>query len=166
MHVDHVGWNTQLLDGRWVPTFPNAKYLLPKADEPYYRENAQAMYQESILPVVEAGQAEFVEGAHALGDYVTLMPTPGHTEGHVSVLIKDGAAEAVVTGDAIHCIAQCWRPHWHFVFDEDGEQAAASRRKLLEDASETGRKVLGTHFSLPSVGRVKAEGDAFRWEED
>ncbi|WP_338550176.1 MBL fold metallo-hydrolase [Roseovarius phycicola] len=166
LHVDHVGWNTQLVDGRWVPTFPNAKYLLPKADEPYYRENAQAMYQESILPVVEAGQAEFVEGAHALGDHVTLMPTPGHTAGHVSVLIKDGSKEAIITGDAIHSAAQCWHPEWHFKFDQDAEQAVASRRALLEAACEADRRVLGTHFQLPSIGRVRAKGDVFAWDDD
>ncbi len=166
LHVDHVGWNTRLLDGRWVPTFANARYLLPKADEAYYRENAQSMYAESILPVIEAGQAEFVEGAHAIGDYVTLMPTPGHTEGHVSVMVRDGAAEALITGDAIHSAAQCWHPEWHFKFDQDPERAVASRRSLLEAASETDRRVLGTHFRLPSLGRVRPKGDAFVWEEE
>lgn len=165
LHVDHIGWNTQKVDGRWVPTFPNAKYLLPRADEAYYAEHARGMYNESLLPVIEAGQAEFVEGGHSLGDYVELIPTPGHTEGHVSVLVRHGATEAVITGDAIHSTAQCWYPDWHFVYDQTPEEAVVSRRALLEGAADGNQKVLGTHFKLPSVGRVRAKGDAFEWVE-
>lgn len=166
LHVDHVGWNTQLINGRWVPTFAKAKYLLPKEDEAHYRDIGNAMYTESVLPVIEAGQAEFVSGTQPLGDYVTLMPTPGHTPGHVSVLVKDGASEAVITGDAIHTTAQCWYPEWHFKFDTDPEQAVQSRRALLEAATEANRRVLGTHFRPPSLGRVRAKGDAFEWNEE
>ncbi len=164
LHVDHVGWNTKLEDGRWVPTFPNARYVLPEADDEHYRGGSSDTYSESVLPVIEAGQAELVSGPHELGDYVKLIPTPGHTPGHVSVLIKSGEAEAVITGDAIHTTAQCWHPEWHFKFDTNGERAAESRRKLLEMVSDTKRKVIGSHFALPSLGFVKSSGDAFRWE--
>ncbi len=166
LHTDHVGWNTRLKDGRWVPTFTNARYLFPDADETHYRELQGDSYTESVLPVIAAGQAEMVSAGHMLGDHVTLIPTPGHTPGHVSILVKSGNAEAVITGDALHSTAQCWRPDWHFKFDVDAEQAAKSRRELLENASETNRRVLGNHFTLPSIGRVRAEGDAFRWEDD
>ena len=166
LHMDHVGWNTRLLDGRWVPTFPRARYLLPRADEAYYAEHAKGMYSESILPVIEAGQAEFVEGGHALSHEIVLLPTTGHTEGHVSVWIRSGGAEAVITGDAIHTTAQCWHPEWHFTFDQSPEQAVRSRRELLSEAVERDARVLGTHFKLPSLGRVRAKGDAFEWVED
>ena len=166
LHTDHAGWNTQLVDGRWVPTFPNARYLMPAADNELYRELGGAPYVESVAPVVEAGQAEMVTPGHMLGDHITLIPTPGHTPGHASILIRHSGAEAVITGDALHSTVQCWRPEWEFIYDEDGKTAVASRKQLLGNAVEAGWKVLGSHFKLPSVGRVKAEGDAFRWEED
>lgn len=166
LHADHVGWNTRLEDGRWVPTFPNARYLMPAADEEFFRTSAGNAYTQSVLPVVEAGQTELVTAGHMLGGCITLIPTPGHTPGHVSVLVKSGTAEAVITGDALHTSAQCWRPDWHFKYDTDADLAAVSRRKLLEDASEANRKVLGSHFALPSIGRVKVHGDAFRWVDD
>ncbi|WP_170424941.1 MBL fold metallo-hydrolase [Ruegeria arenilitoris] len=165
LHADHVGWNTRLEEGRWVPTFPNARYLMPAADETYQREDNSDLYIESVLPVIEAGQAELVETGHKLGDHVTLIPTPGHTPGHVSVEITSRDRRALITGDAIHTTAQCWHPEWHFAFDSDAEMAVTSRRKLLESASETGCFVLGSHFALPSLGRVKANKDTFRWED-
>lgn len=165
LHVDHVGWNTKLEDGRWVPTFPNAKYLIPSADDEMQRAQGGAPYKESVLPVIEAGQAERVEAGHKLGDAVELIPTPGHTPGHVSVRVTSGGRQAVITGDALHSTAQCWHPEWHFVYDTNPEQAAGSRRTLLEDAVESDALVLGSHFALPSIGRVRAEKDAFRWEE-
>ena len=164
LHVDHIGWNTRLEDGRWVPTFPNAKYLLPEADNEALREGLADSYTESVLPVIAAGQAEMVSAGHQLGDHVTLVPTPGHTPGHVSVLVQCNGAEAVITGDAIHTAAQCWHPEWTFRFDMDPDRAIASRRALLEDASETQRTVLGIHFALPSIGQVEPNGDVFRWK--
>lgn len=166
LHTDHVGWNTRLVDGRWVPTFPNARYLIPAADEAHFRGEQTNPYKESVLPVIEAGQAELVTPGHMLGDNITLVPTPGHSPGHVSVLVQHGGAEAIITGDALHSAAQCWRPDWEFRFDADAKTAVASRRRLLGEAAEAGRKVLGAHFKLPSVGRVVAEGDAFRWDEE
>lgn len=165
LHTDHVGWNTQLVDGRWVPTFPNARYILPKGDEALHRDLANDMYAESISPVVEAGQAEIVEAGHMLGDHVRLIPTPGHTPGHFSIEINSAGRTALITGDALHSTAQCWHPEWHFKFDADPDHAVASRRALLERAAEAGCTVLGSHFTLPSIGKVTADKDAFRWEE-
>ncbi|MFK7763807.1 MAG: MBL fold metallo-hydrolase [Roseobacter sp.] len=164
LHIDHVGWNTRLEDGRWVPTFPNARYLMPAADEEVQRVRKSNLYAESVLPVIEAGQVELVEAGHMLGDHVTLVPTPGHTPGHVSVMVKSGEREALITGDALHSTVQCWHPEWHFKYDADAETAVRSRRALLEKAAETDCIVLGSHFALPSVGRVKAQKDVFRWE--
>lgn len=166
LHTDHIGWNTQLVDGRWVPTFPNARYLLPEADLPLVQDHAAEMVTESISPVIEAGQADMVGPDYKIGDDISLIPTSGHMPGHVSVQIESQGARAVITGDAIHITAQCRYPDWHFTFDADAPQAVASRRALLEMASETGQKVLGTHFALPSVGRVQAKGDHFKWEAD
>ncbi|MBF9043504.1 MBL fold metallo-hydrolase [Rhodobacterales bacterium HKCCE4037] len=166
LHTDHVGWNTRLVDGRWVPTFPKARYLMPAADLPFMEEIGPDQYRESLLPVIEAGQAEEVGSDFTIGDAISLIPTPGHTPGHVSVRIRSGGAEAVITGDAIHCTPQCAYPEWQFVYDADKEAAVRARRFLLETVSESGARVLGTHFQLPSTGRVRADGDAFRWEAD
>lgn len=168
LHVDHIGWNTQLVDGRWVPTFPNARYLMPGADIRMYEAlpEPHPSYSESILPVIAAGQAEEVTTDHTLGDLIDLIPTPGHTPGHVSVRIRSNGAEAVITGDAIHTTPQCRYPEWHFTYDADAELAVTSRRHLLETVSDSGARVLGTHFLLPSIGRVKAKGDAFEWVAD
>lgn len=165
LHMDHIGWNTQLEDGRWVPTFLNARYLMPSADEAMHRAHPNPGYTESVLPVIEAGQAELVEAGHKLGDYVTLIPTAGHTPGHVSVHVRSGNSEAIITGDAIHTTAQCWHPEWHFKYDADPETAVQSRRYLLERCAESRCLVLGSHFLLPSVGHVRVEKDAFRWEQ-
>ena len=165
LHVDHVGWNTRLEDGRWVPTFPKARYLLPMEDEAQQRAQDSVIFRESVLPVIEAGQAERVTAGHRLGDAVELVATPGHTAGHVSVRITSGGRQAVITGDAIHSTAQCAHPEWHFKYDADAEEAVRSRRSLLEEAAERDSVVLGSHFALPSIGRVRAEKDVFRWLE-
>lgn len=173
LHIDHIGWNTQLLDGRWVPTFPNARYLFPKADDALFSAKPTSAYRESVSPVIAAGQAELVDTApggagHEIGEHVTLIPTPGHTPGHVSVLIRGGAGAAdspvLITGDAIHATVQCRRPHWAFAFDHDPEAAKITRRQLLESAADQGHRVIGSHFTLPSLGSVRGEGDAFRWK--
>jgi glyoxylase-like metal-dependent hydrolase (beta-lactamase superfamily II) len=165
LHTDHVGWNTRLEDGRWVPTFPNARYLMPSDDKAMHEAHPGPSYTESVLPVIEAGQAELVEAGHKLGDHVTLIPTAGHTPGHVSVLVQSGGRDAIITGDALHSTAQCWHPDWHFLYDQDPEAAVRSRKKLLERCAESRCLVFGSHFLLPSMGYVKEEKDAFSWED-
>lgn len=164
LHTDHVGWNTRLEDGRWVPTFPNARYILPDADEAHHRAEGTEMYQESVSPVIAAGQAQMVSAPFALSDQVALIPTPGHTPGHVSVLIEDGGQRGLITGDALHSSAQCCNPHWHFKFDADPEEAVQSRKGLLATALEENRLVIGSHFTLPSLGHVVKDGDGFGWK--
>lgn len=166
LHVDHVGWNTRLVDGRWVPTFPRARYLFPASDVAAFEVNPSSSYTESVLPVIAAGQAEEVGSDHGIGDQIRLVPTPGHTPGHVSVRIRSGGAEALITGDALHVTPQVRFPDWHFCYDSDPAEAVASRRFLLETAAEGGARVLGTHFLLPSIGRVRAKRDGFAWEAD
>ena len=116
--------------------------------------------------MIEAGQAELVGTGHQIGDCITLVPTPGHTPGHVSIQIDSLGARAVITGDAIHTTAQCWHPEWIFKFDSDPEQAKTSRRALLESLADSDTRVLGSHFKLPSIGRISVAGDAFEWKDD
>jgi glyoxylase-like metal-dependent hydrolase (beta-lactamase superfamily II) len=165
LHVDHSGWNTRRQDGRWVPTFPRARYVLSRrecaAAEKFHRERGDPVYAENVLPVIEAGQAVLVDDDHALDDQVWLEPTPGHTAGHCAVHISGGSREALVTGDLIHSPIQCAYPHWNFRYDFDKPLAATTRRAFLERYSETATRVYTAHFPLPSAGLVRAAGDAF-----
>ena len=163
LHSDHVGWNTRLENGSWVPTFPNARYILPRADEEFHRNEATVLYQESVLPIIARDLAEMTEGAHELCDGVRLVPTPGHSPGHVSVEIDRQGQRALITGDALHSTAQCCHPEWHFKFDADPAKAATTRHNLLQRATDKNQLVLGNHFLLPSLGHVAEKGDSFSW---
>jgi glyoxylase-like metal-dependent hydrolase (beta-lactamase superfamily II) len=169
LHVDHCGWNTRLLDGRWVPTFPNAKYLFSRAEYDHWRGPAgkqgvnAGVYEDSVLPVVESGQAEIVDGEGAVGDGLVFHPTPGHTVGHVAVRLLSGADQAVFSGDIMHQPLQVFRPDWNSTFCGDPTHARASRRWLLEHAAETGSTVFTAHFANSSAGSVARRGDRFDW---
>ena len=167
LHVDHVGWNTRLQDGRWVPTFPNARYVFDRGEYAYWEgENAKAanpVFNDSVLPVVEAGRADLVAGADfGIGDHLRLMPTPGHTPGHVSVLLGRTGDVASVTGDIIHSPLQARYPDLSIGFDVDAKQSAHSRRAWLERMAETPTICCMTHFPSPSIGRIKRWGEGFR----
>lgn len=138
---------------------------MPAVDNAYFSADPDVVYTESVLPVIAAGQAEFVSSDHMLGDYVSLIPTPGHTPGHVSVRISDSGHEAVITGDAIHSPIQCYHPEWNFIYDHDGVQAARTRRSFLESTCDAGHVVLGSHFPLPSLGTLQELKAAFKWVE-
>ena len=169
MHGDHVGWNTQLVDGRWVPTFPNAKYVFSRKEYEGWRDyegtrfNLSA-FQDSVLPVVEAGQAELVDNDYALDDEVWLESSPGHTPDHVSIRLASGAHDAVLSGDLMHCPIQCLHPEWVAMPDYDPDIASATRRAFLERYCESSTLVCTAHFPLPSVGHVVRSGDAFGFE--
>ncbi|MFQ5567078.1 MAG: MBL fold metallo-hydrolase, partial [Paracoccaceae bacterium] len=163
LHADHSGWNTRLLNGRWVPTFPNAKYIFARTEVEYAERAGLPQYDENVLPVIRAGQAVLVDTDFALDDQVWLEPTPGHTPGHVAVHLEAGGAHAVMWGDLLHSPLQCLRPDWYFMIDTDRAQSVASRRRVLEDCCEHNHLVLSAHFPAPSVGRIATEGDAFRF---
>ena len=168
LHTDHVGWNTQLRDGRWVPTFPNAKYIFARTEwqafEAMHARHPQPQFLDSVLPIMEAGQAQLVEKDFALDDEVWLEPTPGHTPGHFSVRIASRGAKAVITGDCIHSPVQCVEPHWIMRADSDSQLAKSTRRKFLESVSDSDVTVCATHFPEPSIGRVTARDRAFWFE--
>ena len=168
LHWDHVGWNTRLRDGRWVPTFPNAKYIFARQEwesfVEFNRTTPQAHYADSLLPVVEAQQAQFVATDFALDDEVRLEPTPGHTPGHVCVQLASKGQRAVITGDCIHSPVQCVEPGWIMRADADGALASTTRRIFLERCCETGTLVCASHFPEPSIGRVIERDNAFWFE--
>ena len=167
LHVDHVGWNTKLENGRWVPTFPNARYLWHRVEYEHWAANDDGAYgpvvQESVLPVVEAGLVDLVEPTHAVTDEVRLEPTLGHTPGHVSVHITSRGEEAVITGDLMHHPAQCAHPEWRSSADFDGGLAERTRRDFLARYADRPVLVIGTHFATPTAGRIVRDGATYRF---
>ena len=163
LHTDHCGWNTRLIDGRWVPTFPNAKYILAKREVDHVQANPGPPFQQSVLPVIEAGQAVLVDTDYALDDEVWLEPTPGHTPGHVAVGLASNGDRAVMCGDLMHSPIQCNFPEWRFQTDADKPLAIDTRRRFLQANCDSGRLVMTAHFPAPSMGHVVAEADAFRF---
>ncbi len=166
LHVDHVGWNTRLEGGRWVPTFPNARHLWNRDEYEYWAKTDPAEFGdvigESVRPVYEAGLVDLVAEDHAVTDEVQLEPTPGHTPGHVSVHIRSRGEEAVITGDLIHHPSQIARPGWRSSADWDGAMGEATRRAFLERYADGPVLVIGTHFAAPTAGRLVRDGESYR----
>jgi glyoxylase-like metal-dependent hydrolase (beta-lactamase superfamily II) len=154
LHLDHCGWNTHLVDGRWIPTFPNARYILAKDEYAASETDNTAIFRENVLPVMEAGLAVLVETDYALDDEVWLTPSPGHTVGHVCVNIASQGRKAVMTGDMMHSPIQLANPGWSPNFDYDPLLSADIRRQFLDSHCETDTLVLTAHFPSPSVGHV------------
>jgi glyoxylase-like metal-dependent hydrolase (beta-lactamase superfamily II) len=167
LHVDHVGWNTMLVDGRWVPTFPNARYLFVRDEWEHWNASGPMIegdvVGDSVRPVVDAGLVDLVAPDHRLTDEVWLEPTPGHTPGHVSVRIRSAGVDAVITGDVMHHPVQCAEPGWHSNFDVDADAARRTRRAFLERYADQPILVIGTHFATPVGGHIVRHGDAWRF---
>jgi len=169
LHVDHVGWNTRLVNGKWVPTFPNARYLFGRREWEHWSSEA-ALHRDgdvmgdSVQPVIDAGLAELVDMDHALTPEVRLEPTPGHTPGHVSVRITSQGEEAVITGDLMHHPLQCAEPDLANNFDVDAAAARRTRRDFLSRYSNQPVLVLGTHFAPPTGGWVVDADNAWRFD--
>ena len=167
LHVDHVGWNTMLVDGEWVPTFPNARYLVAEKEWRYWDANEDEGYgpilDDSVRPIVEAGLMDFVDMEHRICDEVWLEPTPGHTPGHVSVHIASNGEEALITGDCIHHPCQMSRTDWCSSADFDQAQGKATRESLLGRYVDSGVLIIGTHFATPTAGHVKPRSEGGYW---
>jgi glyoxylase-like metal-dependent hydrolase (beta-lactamase superfamily II) len=168
LHPDHVGWNTRLENGQWVPTFPDARYVFGKAEFDHWTaQNAKAeipTYIDSVLPIVEANRAELVRDDFTIGDHMRILPTPGHTPGHAAFAFGKGKDAAIFTGDAMHSPLQTRFPDLSPKFDADPLAAAKSRRSLLERLCDTDTLCCTAHFPSPSAGRIKRRGDAFTCE--
>jgi glyoxylase-like metal-dependent hydrolase (beta-lactamase superfamily II) len=169
LHLDHVGWNTVLENGRWVPTFPKAKYLMTKLEWEHWSKfegnpDFKNAIDDSVRPVVDAGQAELVETSRNLTGEVWLEPTPGHTPGHASVRISSGGENAVITGDMMHNPIQIAHPDWICEFDNDPRLASETRQKFVERYCDQPVRVLGTHFAGPTGGHIVRRGGEFHFE--
>ncbi len=169
MHVDHVGWNTRLHDGRWVPTFPNARYLYNRKEWEYWKEtedeNQAEVVKDSLLPIMDAGLADVVEETATIGDELSLLPTPGHTPGHCSVRLESGGESAVITGDIFHHPSQIAQPEWGARVDWDLAMGIRTRRAFLETYADSPTLILGTHFPPPTALRIVGRGGGFRVED-
>ena len=165
LHVDHVGWNTKLENGRWVPTFPNARYVFDKTEFDYWTEtNAKTPvppFGDSVLPVVEANKAEIVHHDFAIGDHTRILPTPGHTPGHVAFTFGRGKDDAVFSGDLMHSPIQTRYPELSAKFDVDQTVAATTRRSFLERYCDTDTLCCTAHFPSPSAGKIRRKGSGF-----
>ena len=166
MHVDHVGWNTRLVDGAWRPTFPRARYLFGRTEYDHWQAagdvEERRVIADSVQPVLDAGLADWVESDHAVTPEVRLEPTPGHTPGHVSVRIRSAGEEAVITGDLMHHPIQCCAPEVGSRFDVDSRQAFETRLRFLREQAARSVLVLGTHFAPPTAGWLVPAGDAWQ----
>jgi glyoxylase-like metal-dependent hydrolase (beta-lactamase superfamily II) len=172
LHFDHTGWNTQRVDGRWIPTFPNARYLFGRAeweDLQHHLPDGGGHYvghlPDSIQPVIDAGLVDFVDSHHRVTDEISLIPTPGHTAGHVSVKIQSQGQSAVITGDLMHHPIQCAVPQQLGNFDAARERAAETRVKFLGDTEGGETLVIGSHFVDPTAGYVSRTGPS-TWRFD
>jgi glyoxylase-like metal-dependent hydrolase (beta-lactamase superfamily II) len=172
LHWDHVGWNTRLVDGRWVPTFPNAKYIVGRTEYEYWdaahRRGDPGIhcisFEDSVLPVKRAEQIVLVGDDHAFDDGVTLEPCFGHSPGHVVVNIASQGARGVVTGDVIHHQIQLRFPSMSTKADTDRDLARQTRTALIEKHAGSGALLLPAHFITPTVGRIEAAAQGFRYD--
>jgi glyoxylase-like metal-dependent hydrolase (beta-lactamase superfamily II) len=168
LHVDHVGWNTRLVNGQWVPTFPNARYIFGKTEFDYWKEQHAktpvAPFDDSVLPVVEAEQADIVRDDFEIGEHVRILPTPGHTPGHAAFTFGRGRDDAIVCGDLMHSPLQARYPELSAKFDVDQAQAAVTRRNFLERYCDTDTLCCTAHFPSPSAGKIRRLGNGFSFE--
>ncbi len=157
LHFDHVGWNTRIVDGRRVPTFPNARYLFGRTELDHLDlDDHMAVREPSVQPLLDAGLVDAVDSDHQLTPEVRLVPTPGHTPGHVSVLIESQHQQALITGDMTHTPLQFAHPELPAgAFDWDSDMSTATRKATIATHVNTDTIVLGTHFAPPTAGRIR-----------
>jgi glyoxylase-like metal-dependent hydrolase (beta-lactamase superfamily II) len=175
LHLDHVGWNTMRVGERWEPTFPNARYLFGRREFEFLERDAvdasiaaplrelnAAILSDSVTPIIAAGLADLVDTSHVVCSEVGLVPTPGHTPGHVSVNIASRGERAFITGDLTHHPCQLAHPDWSITSDFDPDQTAKTRRTVFAELAGTPALVIGTHWPNPTAGRIVRDGDVFR----
>jgi glyoxylase-like metal-dependent hydrolase (beta-lactamase superfamily II) len=169
LHFDHVGWNTRKEGDHWVPTFPQARYYFGREEYAHWQHLRETdgyhhvdHLVDSIDPIVQAGLVDFIDPDFQLTDEVSLIPTPGHTPGHVSVLIRSGGQEAVITGDMMHHPIQLAIPATHGRFDMDQARSAQTRVEFVGRFADTSTLVIGSHFSDPTAGHIVTDGASWK----
>jgi glyoxylase-like metal-dependent hydrolase (beta-lactamase superfamily II) len=170
LHVDHVGWNTRLDNGRWVPTFRNAKYVWSQEDFDFYRQlDADPQkgpanggsFRDSVLPVVDAGLATMVKGAAEIEEGLRVTPAPGHTPGTIRIEFESKGEKAVFCGDILHHALQIYHPEWNSFACLDQDNARKSRRAVIEHVAGSGALLLPCHFGAPFHCHIDHKGAGF-----
>jgi glyoxylase-like metal-dependent hydrolase (beta-lactamase superfamily II) len=173
LHVDHVGWNTRLEGGRWVPTFPRARYIWGAAEWAHWSAQGQGsaklpenlpVIADSVQPVVDAGLSELADDISTVLPGLSLQSLPGHTAGQMMVVLDDGQQCAVFPGDALHQPLQVYRPDWNSRFCEDAQTARHSRHRLLEFCAERQALLFPAHFGAPHAGCIRRKAAAYSFE--
>ncbi len=172
LHWDHVGWNTRLENGHWVPTFPNARYIMARREFDHWQGVQQQggesphrlAFEDSVLPVVRTGQSQLVDDDFALEDGLWFEAAPGHTPGNVVIHARSGDERAVFIGDVLHHQLQLAKPEWSTAACTDRELSRQTRMRLIEEHAERGTRLLPAHFPAPTVGRIRRHGSAYRYE--
>jgi glyoxylase-like metal-dependent hydrolase (beta-lactamase superfamily II) len=165
LHVDHVGWNTRLVDGRWVPTFANARYLFGRTEYEHWRDHSEtpdkvAVFNDSVKPVVDAGKVDLIASGAKVCEEITMIPTPGHSPGHMSIHIQSDGEEGLLTGDVAHHPCQMAHPDWSSTADSDPVRSAATRRELFSRFADRPVLVIGGHYD---AGHIRRDGNAFKF---
>ncbi len=168
LHVDHVGWNTRFVDGEWIPTFPNAEYLVAADEWGYWTSDPESgrfdeVYADSVKPIEPLLRLVDVNSEPEIVPGISLKRTPGHTPGHVSVEIQSNGHHAIITGDCIHHPCQMTRIDWCSSADTDAEQGLETRERLLAGLSNTNTLVIGTHFATPTAGYIRPHAEGNYW---
>jgi glyoxylase-like metal-dependent hydrolase (beta-lactamase superfamily II) len=169
LHVDHVGWNTRLENGRWVPTFPKAKYVMADRELAYWTQKEKddpsgvPWITDSVLPIVEAKRVQIVKSDFAFNESIQFIPTPGHTIDHYSVLVGRPGQDALITGDMIHSPIQGKYPELGMRADYDSRAAGQTRRQVFDRFCDAATLMCVTHFPSPSTGRVRRWGDGYKF---
>ena len=172
LHWDHVGWNTKLADGKWVPTFPKARYVMARREYDHWlgvhdsgvdTPHARA-FGDSILPVVKTGQALLVGDDYALDDGLWFESYPGHTPGNVVIHARSGGERGVFIGDVVHHPLQCLKPEWSTMACTDPDGSRVSRTRLVQEHADDGALILPAHFPAPTAGWIRPHGAAYRFD--
>ena len=174
LHWDHVGWNTRLDNGRWVPTFPNARYVMARREFEHWQAFQQRgedsphrlAFEDSVLPVVRTGQSVLVDDDYALDDGFWFEAAPGHTPGNVVIHARSRAERAVFLGDILHHQFQLMQPQWSTAACTDRELSRRTRMRLIEEHAASGTRLLPGHFPAPTVGRIVRRGNDYRYAFD
>ena len=171
LHVDHVGWNTVLRDGKWVPYFPNAEHIATSTEIEFRDPKRGAKdkppaswntYNDSVKPIIDAGLMREVEGTETIMPGIDLVPIPGHAPGMMGIRVRDAGEEAFLIADVMHQPIQVYYPEWNSKYCENKQLAAETRAKVLSHAAEEKALLLPAHYVFPYGTYVERAGDGYR----
>ena len=171
LHWDHVGWNTRLVDGRWVPTFPKARYVMARREFEAWQETHRhgedtphrTAFEDSVLPVVRSGQSLLVDDDYALEDGLWFESAPGHTPGNVVIHARSAGSQGLFMGDVLHHPIQLLKPEWSTRACSDLELSRQTRMRLVEEHADSGALILPAHFPTPTIGRIARHDGGYRY---